>query len=128
MGCGCGCALQVADSRKPYEDNIKRTYFHVKALDQAQLLNWVGGDVQGSIGAIMLKQTIEHARMHCFTSALRRSLLLFLFSYRPLVHPVSSLSSSHPSILPTNLVPHLITRPFLSPADLIPRLYGGAGR
>lgn len=100
MGCGCGFALQVADSRKPYEDNIKRTYFHVKALDQAQLLNWVGGDVQGSIGAIMLKQTIEHARMHCFTSALRRSLLLFFF---PTDHSSIPSLLSHQVTLPSCL-------------------------
>mmetsp|Transcript_13127 Transcript_13127/g.35089 ORF Transcript_13127/g.35089 Transcript_13127/m.35089 type:complete len:479 (+) Transcript_13127:5054-6490(+) len=34
-------AKAVADDRKPFEESIKRTYFHVKPLDASQLANWV---------------------------------------------------------------------------------------
>ncbi|KAF5840473.1 hypothetical protein DUNSADRAFT_16564 [Dunaliella salina] len=34
-------AKAVADDRKPFEESIKRTYFHVKPLDSSQLANWV---------------------------------------------------------------------------------------
>jgi len=30
-------AKAVANDRKPYEENIKRTYFHVKPLDSSQV-------------------------------------------------------------------------------------------
>ncbi len=31
----------AADACRPYEDSIKRPYFHIKPLDTAQLSNWV---------------------------------------------------------------------------------------
>ena len=36
-------AKAVADDRRPFEEGIKRTYFHVKPLDASQLANWVRG-------------------------------------------------------------------------------------
>lgn len=31
----------LAEARRPYEEGIKRTWWHVKPMDQAQLVNWV---------------------------------------------------------------------------------------
>ncbi|KAJ9524287.1 hypothetical protein QJQ45_008511 [Haematococcus lacustris] len=34
-------ARSVAESRRPFEEGVKRAYFHVKPLDAAQLSNWL---------------------------------------------------------------------------------------